>query len=139
MPLIKLLEKVKSLGGRLTKVRQAVLKYLIKTKKPISALEIMSYLSQHGLNVNRTTVYRELSFLVKNQLAQEVRLIGQATRFELSGEHRHHLICLKCRKIEMINLAENLIAQEKKIKKTKKFKITSHALEFYGLCKKCDH
>lgn len=137
MPLSQLLAQVKKAGGRLTKVRQAVLEYLSQTEQPISASDIIIYLQKKGIAVNKTTVYRELAFLTKHALITEVSLIGQASRFELSGQHRHHLICLKCQNIEAVNLEENFQTQEKMIMKTKKFRILSHALEFYGLCKKC--
>jgi Fur family ferric uptake transcriptional regulator len=139
MSVDELLIKVKEAGGRLTKVRQAVLDCLSTAEQPVSALAITNYLATLGLKVNRTTIYRELIFLTKHELVEKIRLVGQGPLFELSGQHRHHLICLKCQSVEAVNLEDNLTAQEQKITKTKKFKILSHALEFYGLCHKCSN
>ncbi len=137
MDLDELLKKVKSSGGRITKARMIILEYLLLCDRPVSAAEISVFFQKKGILPNRTTVYRELLFLVKNGLTREVRLNGKPSLFELAGEHRHHLICLKCRCIKPIIMGNHLKNHEKKIMEKEKFRITSHSLEFYGLCEKC--
>lgn len=137
MNLNETLEKIKELGGRMTKTRKAVLEMMFSCNRPLSASEILSGLKKRKLTVNRTTVYRELSYLAKNGFAREVRLIGKPSLFELSHEHRHHLICVKCDTVKPVVLGKHLDSHEKRIFENEKFKITKHSLEFYGLCEKC--
>lgn len=138
MSLNELLAKVRSRGGRLTKTRIAILSGFLAANKPLSPIEIIAYLAGEKIQVNKTTVYRELSFLLENNLIREVRLLeGKAALYELSNEHRHHLICLKCRQIQNLPINHQLCQQEKIINQQNDFKILDHSLEFYGLCKKC--
>jgi Fur family ferric uptake transcriptional regulator len=61
-------------------------------------------------------------------------------RYELSdifAPHHHHLICKKCGSIE--NVFEQCLPQEleEKIRQNSGFKVESHVLEFYGVCRAC--
>lgn len=133
----KLIDKLKSLGARITKTRCAVLEYLSVAIKPVSALDILNELKRRKILVNRTTVYREISFLLEQSLIRELKIIGQASLFELADKHCHHLICLKCHDVKTIPMDNHLHEEEVKIMKKEKFKISDHTLEFYGLCHKC--
>ena len=137
MTLKDLLAKIKHDGGRMTKTRQALLENLVASKSPLSAAQIVDQLKKAGVSVDRTTVYRELNYLLKNKIIKDVRLIGQPALFELESGDQHHLICLKCKSITPIAMGNHLHDQEKKIMEKEKFKITDHCLEFYGLCHKC--
>ncbi|MBA4319849.1 MAG: hypothetical protein C0412_15735 [Flavobacterium sp.] len=137
MSLNELIEKIKLSGGRTTRTRTAILEYMFSSDKPVSSTDILSILKKKRILVNRTTVYRELAFLVDNCFAREVRLIGKPSLFELSHEHRHHLICVKCNNVQTIIMDNHLHEEEKKIMRKENFKIIDHSLEFYGLCKQC--
>lgn len=137
MGLNELLDKIKKIGGRMTKTRKTVLETMLSSDRPLSASEILSVFKGKKNPINRTTVYRELSFLMKNGFVHEVRLLGKPSLFELSQEHRHHLICLKCDAVKPVVLGRHLDSHEKKIMRHERLKITSHSLEFYGLCEKC--
>jgi Fe2+ or Zn2+ uptake regulation protein len=137
MTLEILLQKIKKVGGRITKTRSATLCLLLSATKPLSAAELLVLLKEQGLAVNRTTIYRELNFLMNHNLLKEVRLIGEPSLFELQLEHCHHLVCLKCHAVKKITLCNHLESQEQQIMKNEKFKISDHSLEFYGLCHLC--
>lgn len=138
MSLNELLAKVKNQGGRLTKTRIAILSGFLVANKPLSPCEIIESLEAQEIKVNKTTVYRELSFLLENNFIREVRLLeGKTALYELSNEHRHHLICLKCRRIQNLSADHQLCHQEKIINQKNDFKVLDHSLEFYGICKKC--
>lgn len=137
MTLDVLLQKVKKIGGRITKTRTMVLEFLLSATEPLSATDLLLLLKEQGLNINRTTIYRELNFLSHHQLLKEVRLIGEPSLFELQLEHCHHLVCLKCHAVKKIKLCNYLESQEQQIMKKEKFKISDHSLEFYGLCHLC--
>lgn len=137
MNLNDLVKKVKLSGGKITKTRQAILEGFISNNKPISSADILDILKKNKIIVNRTTVYRELLFLLSNGFIREVKLIGCPSLFELIGDHQHHLICVKCNDIKTVIMDNHLDDEEQNIMKQEKFKITNHCLEFYGLCQKC--
>jgi len=132
-----LLNKIKENGGRLTKVKIALLNLLEKQGCPITLVQISAGLKKAKISADRTTVYRELKFLMENKIVEKI-VLGGVEYYELISEHHHHLVCLKCRKIEEVFLDNHLENQEKKLAKKSGFKITGHALEFFGFCKKCN-
>jgi len=138
MNLHKILDDLKHDGCRITKIRQGILVLLTKSQQPLSSLNIQNHLSKKNINVNKTTVYRELEFLKKKLLILELKFDDKINRYEINSIHHHHIVCIKCKVAKCIELTENLEQQEKLIEKNNKFKIISHSLEFYGLCHNCN-
>ena len=124
-------------GHKITNSRKEIVRIFSLTEKPLTAKEIYTKLHSKKLNVNKTTVYRELQFLSDKNYLNKVHLKPSETSYE-SKEllHHHHLVCESCGKIDNVTncLAEEL---EGKILKNKGFKITRHSLEFFGTCAKC--
>lgn len=133
-----LLSQLKQAGHRLTKIRRAILDLLLQTTQPLSCPELRDILTTKGLRANKTTIYRELAFLKKQNLILELQLGENIKRYEIaSKEHHHHLVCLNCEMIEEIILDKDLKNEEKNILADKGFQVLNHYLEFFGLCKKC--
>ncbi len=124
---------------RTTPIRTAILEILSKIKKPLTTQEILCALDKKNINANKTTVYRQLESLKKNHLVNEVHFNDRNTRYEINeeGSHHHHLVCIKCKKVDDISLPEDLHDQEKIVLKKNNFKVLQHYLEFFGLCKNC--
>lgn len=134
----ELINELRASNQRITKTRKAVLALLEKSKKPLSSPEILSRINKLGLSINKTTIYRELDFLKKQEIVKELQLGDNAKYYELTPkDHHHHLICVSCDEIEDVVLEKDLDLHEKAITKNKKFKILNHSLEFYGICKSC--
>jgi len=133
-----ILDKLKQRGFRLTPIRRAVLDLLIKSVTPISSPDIQKFLSKNKISANKTTIYRELAFLKEEGIIKELHLGDNAKNYEIITDgHHHHLICTKCDEIEDVEMDKELKREESKIRKSRKFKIINHSLEFYGLCKNC--
>lgn len=130
----EILDNLKSQGFRFTLVRKDILSLLFKSSKPLSCQEIQKYLKSKA---NKTTFYRELEFLKDKKIIEEFKLDDGVRRYEILSKHHHHTFCIKCKRIECVDLGRDLENQEKQIKRNNKFKIISHSLEFYGLCHKC--
>ncbi|MFA7208780.1 MAG: transcriptional repressor [Parcubacteria group bacterium] len=131
-------EKIKSDGHRLTKIRKAMIGILFADKCLLSASEIRARLSASGLAADRTTVYRELGFLLGKNIIKEIRIADRKTYYEIvSPEHHHHLVCTKCNRVQEIAMGNHLKRQEDRIYRNEKFKVLAHSLEFYGLCRNC--
>lgn len=124
---------------RTTPIRTTLLKILSKIKKPLTTQELLAALETKGLKANKTTIYRQLEFLKENNIINEVYFNDRSIRYELKNinTHHHHLICLKCKKVEDVSLPEDLHHQEQMVLKNNNFKVLQHFLEFFGLCKNC--
>ncbi|MFB3896620.1 MAG: Fur family transcriptional regulator [bacterium] len=133
----KIIAQLKSARFRITQARSKVIEFLLKTKLPVTASTICTVLNQRGNKFDRTTIYRELNFLIENNFVRQVRFNGKATHFELNSGHHHHLICIKCNAKKKIVLGKHLEHHEKLILEKEKFKVISHSLEFYGICNNC--
>ena len=124
-------------GYRLTKARKEIVKIFSESKKPLTASEVKIRLSQSGLPVNKTTIYRELKFLSKKQYLIKIYINPSEVSYESSDlKHHHHLVCEVCGKVYAVTscLAKDF---ETKIFRKRGFKIKRHTLEFYGVCKDC--
>lgn len=133
-----ILEKLRSGGFRLTRARKAIIRIFLDSGTPLSAVEVMTLLQSNKVNVNKTTVYREIDFLMSHDLLYELHLGDGRKRYEATkDDHHHHLFCVSCSGIECVELDKCLEAEEKKISEEKNFRTIKHSLKFPGLCAKC--
>ncbi len=126
-------------GFRLTRLRKAVVEIFLNSTLPLSAIDIIASLERKKAAFNKTTVYRELAFLKETGIIKEIQFLHERVkRYELSSlGHHHHLICLKCKKVEDVVLDAHLEEQEKKILRSTGFHVLNHSLEFLGVCQAC--
>ena len=137
---VTILDTLKEQGARMTSVRRSMIEIFIKTHEPLSATFIVEELKKFKLKANKTTVYRELTFLLEGKIITPVTLSGDQKFYELLKDHHHHLVCQNCRTVEEVDFVEieNLLSKlEKKLKQKNKFSKILHSLEFFGLCNKC--
>jgi len=139
-----LYERIRSQGFKLTLPRQLILDMLNKTKHHLSADEIYIFLRRRYPQIGLTTVYRTLEMLVRLGLINKFDFGDGRFRYELKGkeEHHHHLICKECGKVidyrDFIDEETNLVKKiEQRLSEKYGFKIESHQLRFYGICKDC--
>ena len=120
-------------GLRCTSQRYAVLQYLLKHPCHPTAEEILGVVNRRDPRVSRATVYNSLHALVESGMVREVKLGGDATRFEPHIERHHHFICDKCGRIEDIDWFEpGEIAHRPGVKPR-----SLRALVLQGLCEPC--
>ncbi len=125
--------KIKGTGLRLTSARIKIANIISRAGKPLSVVQIMKHLS-----VNKTTVYREMTSLIKKGLITEVDLCDGIRRYESSTrDHHHHLVCLNCRSITEVDINDDFSKVEELIKEKNKFQVIKHNLEFFGYCRNC--
>jgi len=130
--------RLKSQGHRFSAARSFILRALDKSRTPLSATDLQKLFKKHKLSADRTTLYRELKLLTKQGIIMDLRLKDGKRWYELArAEHRHHIVCLKCDKInELAGCDPGLV--DKTLKRSSDFaRIQSHSLVFFGLCKLC--
>lgn len=133
-----IIDNLRSKGYRITQIRHALVEMLDKDTHPLSAYEIMSGLEKQGIRLNKTTVYREISFLEDRQLIKLIDLGDGQRRYELiTLPHHHHLICTKCGLVVKVTLHDGIDKNQAEICQSTRFVISDHILEFFGLCPNC--
>ena len=129
--------KLNSDHSRFTPAREAICHFFESETNPVDYNQIINHLKKTGHRVNKTTIYRQLDFLIGHDLIQELDFGEGKKRYELKREHHHHLICTGCHKVLCVKVKENFKGQEEEIDQKVNFKITSHMLEFFGICSSC--
>ena len=133
-------------SSRMTAPREAILEFLNRSSKHMSAKEIYASLHKSYPGMGLSTVYRTLDLLTKLGIATKLSLSGGQSRYEIKSkekeEHHHHLICTNCGKIinysEFVDDELHLINKtEERLAKKYKFIIQDHNIEFLGLCDNC--
>ncbi len=132
------LTDLKSRGHSLTKARKALVELLDVSQKPLSAMDLVAVLFERGLKVNKTTVYRELKFLVEQGLICEIDLGEGNKRYEaVPTSHHHHIVCQQCNAVTCLDMEDELHLMEQQITDRTGFVIAGHDLKFFGLCPTC--
>lgn len=122
---------------RATPSRIAVMKFLENTTTPVDVQKIKEYLAKQNIPTDAATVFRIMNIFTQKSITRQISFNEGKFRYELaSREDHHHLICKNCDKVEDFSDCA-IPALEKDILKEKGFQVTSHALEFYGLCESC--
>ncbi|MDD2807911.1 MAG: Fur family transcriptional regulator [Patescibacteria group bacterium] len=130
-----IISQLKRSGDRLTENRLKLINILAATSQPLSVLELVK---KNSSQPHKTTVYRELAFLLKNNLVEEIIFNDGIKRYEISSQHHHHLVCTNCKKISKIAAKKICHHAAAQLKKTG-YIINNHSMEFFGICPKCQN
>ena len=130
-------EFLKTRGLRETRARVAILGVFLAAPSPVSVPDVLSALSESGQVFNKTTLYRELEFLMAEGIVSLALALGSCQYYELSREHHHHLVCTSCGDIQDIEAREDLCRFEHELWHEKGFRVARHSMEFFGVCQKC--
>lgn len=135
---VRILAGLREQGHRITLARKCIIRCLLEVASPISSLDLHRKLSQIKIDMNKTTVYRELEFLKEAGVVQQLQFGDRSRLYEIvPDDHRHHLVCKSCHAIEGVVLENDLDEVERRLKKQTKFRVEDHTLAFFGTCQKC--
>ncbi|HWC57546.1 MAG TPA: Fur family transcriptional regulator [Candidatus Paceibacterota bacterium] len=123
-------------GLKVTNIRIAIVTLLQKATAPRTAEEIARQMRRIA---DTATCYRTLRTLTDKGIVTKLSLFEDKASFALTDtpSHAHYVVCTHCQTIEPITLClKNADIQA--LHKAKKFTaVRSHALSFFGTCKKC--
>ena len=131
------IKNLRRIGARITKARTGITNILNNTTTPLSASEIGGKLASRKIPVNKSTIYRELAFLLEQHLIREVIFKDQIKRYELSSNHHHHLVCRDCKRINDFDCIKKIKRALKNEARNQNFLIKDHSLEVFGKCVSC--
>lgn len=121
---------------RITPIRLAVLKLLDNSPHPLDIPTLSLHLSKAQVSADTVTLYRCLQSLVEAGIATSVDFREGKLRYELAGDHHHHLVCTECQSVTPIHEACVSVSNSE-IHSKYQFQVSHHHLEFFGLCGSC--
>ncbi len=127
---------LRSAGMRQTPQREAILRVLAQSEKPLSVEEIWGRMAEHRSGI--PTIYRNLERFVMEGWAESLLGADQTMRFIRcrSRSHHHHLQCESCgRAVEVSGCG--LDGVNAAVESQTGFRVTRHQLMFFGLCPEC--
>ena len=124
---------------RNTLIASSVIDIIKKQTQPITEKDILHNLKKMSLTAHRTTIFRILKKLSqKNKICEIITKKGDKY-YEIKDNDHDHFICNICNKIICLDKNEiSPIVKFKKLTHKTQFKIESHQLNIYGVCKFCD-
>jgi Fur family peroxide stress response transcriptional regulator len=123
-------------GLKFTGQRYAIYNALASSTKHPSVEDLYSTVKKSYPTLSMNTVYNTLEALKEIGIASEISLWHDKARFDANRSPHHHLVCLRCRKIEdLYDDSLDHLALSPKAKH--EYRITGHRVEFHGYCNDC--
>ena len=123
---------------KLTAQRELILDVFLAHGGHISAEELFQKAREKQSHVGFATVYRTLKHMTQCGLARELDFGDGRIQYEsdFNRKHHDHMICTQCGTyIEFLN--PKIEELQELVSRKHGFKITSHRMQLYGLCQKC--
>lgn len=133
---------IRAMGLKVTDQRLSILSCLFESQKSfnerhVTAQALFERCHKKDSSIGFATVYRFLRELSQHDFVTEVRMGGQASRYELkTKEHHDHLTCTACGNISEFE-NEKIEKLQQQVAAQFGFKLTGHILELYGICQNC--
>lgn len=125
-------------GLKNTRQRNLIIDTFFSLDGHLSVEEVWAKVRELDRRVSVATVYRTMKLLQESGLAHARNFGDGQTRYEpaVGREHHDHLICTRCGTI--IEFENDQIERlQEAVARRHAFKVTSHKMELYGLCRSC--
>lgn len=125
-------------GLKSTRQRGLIIDTFFSEGGHLSVEELWSRVRKQDARVSVATVYRTMKLLTECGLAHARNFGDGQTRYEpaVGRDHHDHLICTSCGSIvEFEN--DRIEAMQEAVAKKHGFRVVSHKMELYGLCRSC--
>lgn len=125
-------------GLKNTRQRNLIIDTFFSLDGHLSVEEVWEKVRELDRRVSVATVYRTMKLLQESGLAHARNFGDGQTRYEpaVGREHHDHLICTRCGTI--IEFENDQIERlQEAVARRHAFKVTSHKMELYGLCRSC--
>ena len=119
---------------RETGQRRAIRAVFEQHDAPLLPGEVLALARRQVPSLGAATVYRTLNALVREERLRQVKLPGEALRYERAGEHhRHHFVCRRCRRV----FAARACVRSLREMVPAGFVMDGHEITLYGRCGGC--
>lgn len=122
--------------GMLTTPRKTILDVVSTASDHPTAAEVMERLKERGSQFAYATVYNSLRYLTEEGLIRELKLEGDANRYDARTEEHQHIVCTSCGKVdEVFTIAPPEWLQI--ISRETGYRIDEKQVLFKGVCAEC--
>jgi Fur family peroxide stress response transcriptional regulator len=133
----EMISKLKERELRITPQRLAILRILAVSAGHPSVEQIYEKVRVDFPTTSLATVYKNIALLKELGEALELGFPDGSNRYDGNNPYPHpHLVCLRCKKIIDPDLA-SLAEVTDELGKETGFRIVSHRLDFFGICRAC--
>ena len=133
----QMISKLRENDFRITPQRLAILKILANSLEHPSVDNIYGQVKKDFPTTSLATVYKTLIVMKEIGEVLELGFSDHGNRYDGNKPYPHpHLICTKCKKILDPDL-ESLGDMTRKLARDTGFEITTHRLDFFGICPAC--
>ena len=127
---------LKSANLKSTRKRLVILSVLNNSISPLTSEEILEEASKE-VDMNLSTIYRALAALTEKGILLKQLSNDGKTYYQINNrQHKHQLVCSLCNKVVLVDCCP-LKKFENELCEDTGFTITSHNLEFSGICPEC--
>jgi Fur family peroxide stress response transcriptional regulator len=135
----QMIAALKARGLRVTPQRLAVLRILAARDDHPSVEQVFQEVHRDFPTTSLATIYKIVTMLKELGQVLELGFADAGSRYDGFKPYPHpHMICTKCGAIADPDYGDmQRMAQE--MAKLSGFTITSHRLDFFGLCPRCQH
>lgn len=121
---------------RSTLQRKIILDELQHNRSHATAAELYQIVRHSVPRLSLGTVYRNLDILQREGLVKKLESCGRETRFDAVLEYHHHLRCLKCGRMQDVDVPV-AVKLGGNISSASGWEISEPQIEFHGLCPDC--
>ena len=121
---------------RRTRQRELVLEAVRKSNDHPTAAQVYQRVRRRQPKIAFATIYNALRWWVEQGELQEFTFGDSAARYDRNHERHDHAVCTRCGKLldAAVKLPPALLLE---VRKQTGMKITSHHVQFMGLCSTC--
>jgi len=122
--------------GQLTTPRKTILEVVCAAHNHPTAAEVMGLLKERGVNFAYATVYNSLRYLTEEGMIRELRLEGDASRYDGCMAVHHHIVCTECGRVDEV-FAEVPGQWLKRVSGETGYRVDQEQVLFKGVCPQC--
>lgn len=124
-------------GYRLTAPRLAVADLIATHDGHFTASELAAAARERRLGISRATLFRALDLLIELRVVERLDLpSGEHAYVPCAPAHHHHIVCSRCGRTTEVDDSGLAVAVQE-IERQSGFRIDTHRLELFGLCRHC--
>lgn len=117
--------------------REEIIKVIKNSYEHPTAEDIYMTVKAKDPAVSRSTVYRNLSLLVENNMINKISMQIGADRFDFIRKPHNHAICVKCGKIFDFEYNFEYEEIKKIVKEQTGIEISNKGIALDGICDSC--